>query len=156
MGEGRTEGAQPETEYVSVGDAAEILGVHRNTVRNRIKSGRIRAHKVIEGDKEVYRVALDSLGVNDHGRTSAVVHNKGAHRTTGSSDMVEALVNKIDQVVQQYTRELGDIREQLGAERTRREQAEEKARASEQEAERLREELEAERSKGFWRRLFGG
>jgi uncharacterized protein (DUF3084 family) len=65
-------------------------------------------------------------------------------------------VNKIDQVVQQYTRELGDIREQLGAERTRREQAEEKARASEQEAERLREELEAERSKGFWRRLFGG
>ena len=70
--------------------------------------------------------------------------------------MVEALVNKIDQVVQQYTRELGDIREQLGAERTRRELAEEKAREAEQETERVRLELEAERSKGFWRRLFGG
>jgi excisionase family DNA binding protein len=156
MGEGRTEGAQPETEHVSVGEAAEILDVHRNTVRNRIKSGRIRAHKVIEGDKEVYRVELGSLGVNDHVRTSAVVHNKGAQRTTESAGIVEALVNKIDQVVQQYTRELGDIREQLGAERTRRELAEEKSREAEQEAEGLRLELEAERSKGFWRRLFGG
>lgn len=156
MGEGRTEGAQPETEHVSVGEAAEILDVHRNTVRNRIKSGRIRAHKVIEGDKEVYRVELNSLGINDHVRTSAVVHNKGAQRTTESANMVEALVNKIDQVVQQYTRELGDLREQLGIEKTRRELAEEKARAAEQEAERLRIELESEQSKGFWRRLFGG
>ena len=156
MGEGRTEGAQTETEHVSVGEAADMLGVHRNTVHNRIKSGRIRAHKVIEGDKEVYRVELGSLGVNDHVRTSAIVHNKGAQRTTESAGMVEALVNKIDQVVQQYTRELGDIREQLGAERTRRELAEEKAREAEQEAEGLRLELEAERSRGFWRRLFGG
>jgi excisionase family DNA binding protein len=156
MGAGRTEGAQPEPQYVSVGEAAEILSVHRNTVRNRIKSGRIRAHKAIEGDKEVYRIELDSLGANGHVRTSAVVHNKGAQRTTESAGMVEALVNKIDQVVQQYTRELGDIREQLGAERTRRELAEEKSREAEQEAERLRLELEAERSKGFWRRLFGG
>ena len=156
MEAGRTEGAQTEPQYVSVGEAAEILGVHRNTVRNRIKSGRIRAHKAIEGDKEVYRVELDSLGANGHVRTSAVVHNKGAQRTTEGANMVEALVNKIDQVVQQYTRELGDIREQLGAERTRREQAEEKAQEAEQETERLRLELETERSKGFWRRLFGG
>ncbi len=156
MAEGHTEGAQPDTQYVSVGEAAEILDVHRNTVRNRIKSGRIRAHKVVEGDKEVYRVELNSLGVNNNVRTSAVVHNKGAHRTTERTDVVEALVNKIDQVVQQYTRELGAIREQLGAERARREQAEEKANTAQQEAEKLRAELEAERSKGFWRRLFGG
>jgi hypothetical protein len=37
-----------------------------------------------------------------------------------------------------------------------REQAEEKANIAQQVADRLREELEAERSKGFWRRLFGG
>jgi excisionase family DNA binding protein len=156
MGEGRTEGAQPDTRHVSVGEAAKILDVHRNTVRNRIKSGRIRAHKVIEGDKEVYRIELDSLGMSDDVRTSAEVHNKVAQRTTSGSELVEALVHKIEQVVQDYGRELGDIREQLGAERTRREQAEEKASAAEQEAERLQAELEAERSKGFWRRLFGG
>ena len=33
---------------------------------------------------------------------------------------------------------------------------EERARALMEERDRLREELEAERSKGFWRRLFGG
>ena len=34
--------------------------------------------------------------------------------------------------------------------------AHEERRRHQEEAERLREELEAERSKGFWRRLFGG
>ena len=44
---------------------------------------------------------------------------------------------------------MGAVREQLGVERGRRERLEE-------ENERLRAELEAERSKGFWARLFGG
>ena len=70
VGEDRTEGAQQDKEYVTVGEAAKLLGVHRNTIHNRIKNGRIRAHKVIEGDREVYRVKQDSLGV---GRTSADV-----------------------------------------------------------------------------------
>ncbi len=41
------------------------------------------------------------------------------------------------------------LREDLERERSERREAQEEAR-------RLREELEAERSKGFWRRLFGG
>jgi excisionase family DNA binding protein len=145
MGENRTEGAQ-EKVYLTVGEAAKLLGVHRNTVRNRIKRGRIRAHKVLEGDQEIYRIESDSLG---DVRTSADVHTMGAQRTTDGLQLVEVLMHRIDQVVQEYGRELGEVREQLGVERTRREQAEE-------EAERLRSELEAERSKGFWRRLFGG
>ena len=59
MGEGRTEGAQPDEspkEYVTVGEAAKLLGIHRNTVHNRIKVGRITAHKVVEGECEVYRI----------------------------------------------------------------------------------------------------
>ena len=43
--------------------------------------------------------------------------------------------------------------EQLTQERTRLEEARERA---QEEARELRAELEAERSKGFWRRLFGG
>ena len=41
------------------------------------------------------------------------------------------------------------LREDLERERSERREAQEEAR-------RLRETLEAERSKGFWRRLFGG
>ena len=34
MGEERTEGAQQGTEYLTVGEAAKMLGVHRNTIHN--------------------------------------------------------------------------------------------------------------------------
>jgi excisionase family DNA binding protein len=145
--EGAQQGAQHETQYVAVGEAAKLLGVHRNTVHHRIKSGRLRAHKVIEGDREVYRIERDSLGL---GRTDTLLHTIGAQRQNmPSTDIAQVIVDRLERVMQGYTSELGDVREQLGEERAKRQQAEE-------EASRLREELEAERSKGFWRRLFGG
>jgi excisionase family DNA binding protein len=146
---GRTEGEQVkdhETQHVTVGEAAKLLGVHRNTVHNRIKAGRIKAHKVIEGDREFYHIDRDSLGV---GRPSAVVRHEGAQRTFEGHELAQVIADRLEVVVQDYALELGDVREQLGEERAKREQAEE-------ENQRLREELEAERSKGFWRRLFGG
>jgi excisionase family DNA binding protein len=150
MAEGRTEGAQGdahETQYGTVGEAAKLLGVHRNTVHNRFKAGRIKAHKVIEGDKEVYRIDRDSLDV---GRTEAVEHHSDAQRTGGEGqELAQAIAHSLEVIVQGYTSELGDVREQLGEERAKGERAEEENR-------RLREELEDERSKGFWRRLFGG
>jgi|SRR5215212_3301467 len=147
------QGAQPETQYVSVGKAAKLLGIHRNTVHHRIKNGRIKAHKVLEGDREVYRIERDSLGI---GRTSASVRTLDAQRQISTEGLARLLTDRLEAIVQEYTLELGDVREQLGQERVRRQHAEEKADAVTQEAERLREELEAERSKGFWRRLFGG
>jgi excisionase family DNA binding protein len=145
MGEERTEGEQGKA-YLTVGEAAKLLGVHRNTVRNRIKAGRIRAHKVLEDEQEIYRIERDSL---DDVRTSAHVRTMNAHRAIEGSELVEVLVHRLEEIVQGYGRELGEVREQLSTERAKREQAEKEAR-------RLREELEAERSKGFWRRLFGG
>lgn len=133
MGEDRTEGRTEGAQYITVGEAAQLLGVHRNTVRNRIKDGRIKAHKVIEGEREVYRIDANSLDV---GRTSADMHNKVAQRTTSGSDVVQMLVHRIDQLMQDYNQQVGDIREQLGEERGRRLRVEE-------ENERLRQELEA-------------
>ena len=124
-----------------------MLGVHRNTVHHRIKSGRLRAHKVIEGVREVYRIERDSL---DLGRTGAHVRTLDAQRQNApGAEIAQVIVDRLDTVVQGYTLELGDVREQLGEERAKRQHAEE-------EANQLRAELEAERSKGFWRRLFGG
>jgi excisionase family DNA binding protein len=145
MEESHTEGAQGKT-YITVGEAAKLLGVHRNTVRNRIKSGRINAHKVLDGDQEIYRIDRDSLG---DVRTSADVHTMGAQRTTESRELAELISHRLEDIVRGYGRELGDVREQLGSERAKREQVE-------NENQELRAQLEAERSKGFWRRLFGG
>src|SRR5215216_2758811 len=133
MGEDRTEGRTEGAQYLTVGEAAQLLGVHRNTVRNRIKDGRIKAHKVLEGEREFYRVDANSLDV---GRTSADVHDKVAHRTTSGGDVVQMLAHRIDQLMQDYNQQVGELRERLGEERGRRIGVEE-------ENERLRQELEA-------------
>jgi excisionase family DNA binding protein len=135
MGEDRTQGAQPiepQKEYVTVGEAAKLLRVHRNTVHHRIKAGRITAHKVVEGGREMYRVELDSLGV---GRTRADVHTLDAQRTTASEELAQLIATRLEEIVHGYAHELGDVREQLGAERAHRYQAE-------NERDQLRKELE--------------
>jgi excisionase family DNA binding protein len=140
--EDRTEGAQPGKEYVTVGDAAKLLGVHRNTVHHRIKTGHITAHKVLEGDREVYRIERDSLGV---GRTSADVRTLDAQRTTAGEELSRMIATRLDEIVRDYTHQLGDLREELGAERARREMAESTLREGMAEERRRREEAERER-----------
>jgi excisionase family DNA binding protein len=135
VGEDRTQGAQPvepQKEYVTVGEAAKLLGVHRNTVHHRIKTGRITAHKVVEGEREIYRIELDSLGV---GRTRADVHTLDAQRTTAAEELAQLIATRLEEIVHGYAHELGDVREQLGTERARRYQAE-------NERDELRKELE--------------
>jgi excisionase family DNA binding protein len=145
VGEDRTEGAQRDEsskEYVTVGEAAKLLGVHRNTVHHRIKSGRITAHKVVEGEREIYRIERDSLGV---GRTSAAVHTLDAQRPTASEELSRMIATRLDEIVRDYTHEVGDLREELGAERARREMAESTLREGMAEERRRREEAERER-----------
>jgi excisionase family DNA binding protein len=135
VAEDHTEGAQqgePPKQYVTVGEAANLLGVHHNTVHNRIKAGRITAHKVVEGEREIYRIERDSLGV---GRPRADVHTLDAQRTTASEELAQLIATRLEEIVHGYTHELGDVREQLGAERARRYQAE-------RERDEMRRELE--------------
>jgi excisionase family DNA binding protein len=142
VGEDRTEGAQQGKEYVTVGEAAKLLGVHRNTVHNRIKKGCIRAHKVLEGDREVYRIERDSLDV---GRTSADVRTLDAQRTTAGEELSRIIATRLDEIVRDYTHQLGDLREELGTERARREMAETTLREGMDEERRRREAAERER-----------
>ncbi len=136
MGEECTEGAQRQPEYLTVGQAAKLLGVHRNTIHHRIKTGRIKAHKVRDADREVYRIERDSLGI---GRTSTDVRTLDAQRTNAGEVLAERIAVRLDEIVRDYTEQLGNIREQLGAERARREMAEERNAALEAELEALRE-----------------
>jgi excisionase family DNA binding protein len=151
VGEERTEGAQQGKEYVTVGEAAKLLGVHRNTIHNRIKAGRIKAHKVLEADREIYRVERDSFGT---GRTSVDVHTLDAQRTTASEELARMIAARLDEIVRNYTHKLGGLREELGAERARREMAEATLREGMAEERRRREEAERERDE-LRRELFG-
>jgi excisionase family DNA binding protein len=137
MGDERTEGAQQgesPKQYVTVGEAAKLLGVHRNTVHHRIKVGRITAHKVVEGEREVYRVELDSLGV---GRPSADVRTLDAQRPIAGEEMGRMIAARLDEIVRDYAEQLGDLREELGSERAHRQIAEQRAADLEAKLEKL-------------------
>jgi excisionase family DNA binding protein len=65
---------------VTIGEAADLLWVHRNTVRNRIKAGHYKAHKVVTPRGETYAIDLDSLHIDptkshDNPSQSQVHHN---------------------------------------------------------------------------------
>jgi hypothetical protein len=51
-------------EKVTIRDAATLLGVHPNTVRNRVKSGMYRAEKVLTERGETWMIDRDSLTTN--------------------------------------------------------------------------------------------
>ena len=78
-------------------------------------------HKVIEADRRVYRIDIDSLGVR---RTSADVHTSGAQRTTAGEELARIFTTRLGEIARNYTHELGEALGQPGAERERRYQAE--------------------------------
>ena len=58
-------------EYVSVAEAADILGVHKQTIRRMIKRGSLAAVEVGYGDKTTYmikRTDLENARLNPKGR----------------------------------------------------------------------------------------
>lgn len=113
MGEGGTEGAQ----WLGVGEVARLCNVHRNTVHNWIKSGRLDAHKVVENDREMYRINAESLA---NVRTEAPGRNLDAQRPTEAQELAEALGQRLQEIVQDHQQQMGYLREELGRERERR------------------------------------
>ncbi len=167
MGEGNTEGAQ----WLGVGDVARLCGVHRNTVHNWIKSGRLDAHKVIENDRDVYRINAESLA---NVRPEAPGRNLDAQRPTDAQELAEALGQRLQEIVQAHQQELGDLREELGRERQRREELEVRLQEYEREATETPESasegesgeeawetrtgpqsMDARERVPWWRKLFG-
>ena len=156
-------------ERLTIAEAAALLGVHKNTVRNRIKNGSYRAEMVQTERGPTYLIERESLLTN-------------LNTNTLSSASQELVSNQAMEFVQELLRpfvsELGEVREELGAERARRQMAEERIAALQAELEALREDRispqsleeepdmaqqpqatagEAEEGvqRSWWRRMFG-
>jgi excisionase family DNA binding protein len=177
VGEDRTEGHNSGslTDRLTISEAATLLGVHKNTVRNRIKDGTYEAETVVTERGPTYFIKresiLDNLTTNTLSR--------------GSQELVSPQAMEfVQELLRPFVTELGQVREQLGAERARREMAEERAAALEVELEAIKEGREdapespqmhtvggvprggdtdspdhhtpSERERPWWRRLFGG
>ena len=154
----------PET--LTIKQAAALLGVHPNTVRNRIKSGMYEAEKVITEHGETFMLSRSEL--EKRAPTNTV--------PSASHSQPLPIVREVMQAaLEPFVRELGEVREELGRERERREQAERRVEELERQLEPPqsptpspeasegtppRPEREAAEEpaqpRPWWRRIFGG
>jgi excisionase family DNA binding protein len=154
---------------LTIAEAATLLGVHKNTVRNRIKNGSYRAEMIQTERGPTYLIERESLLTNLTTNTLS----------SASQELVsQSGMEFVQELLRPFVSELGEVREELGAERARRQMAEERAAALEAELEAFREtrespetaEEEPEREepdaatggaqegvrRSWWRRMFGG
>ncbi len=156
-GQSRTEdlGTEASSGWVTTEVAARAVRVSPRTIRRLIDKGELEARAEGEGVRRKWFVSVDSL----HALRMSQVGEDSSPRTVREEDLADSLADVIRDMsarLEDRTAEAVEMRTRLElTERTRSTTEEEAARLRE-ENERLRSELEAERSKGFWRRLFGG
>ena len=103
---------------VTITEAATLLGVHPNTVRGRVKAGIYDAEKVTTEHGLTWMIDRDSLVNNPLSKDSQhppsqVVNTEGA-----------TPIEVVQSLLRPFVEDLGRVREELGAERVLREQAE--------------------------------
>jgi DNA-binding transcriptional MerR regulator len=157
VGEDRIRGKDAgESGWVTTRVAAEALGVDPRTVRTYIRRGLLQARVEGEGVEKAYSVDVDSLhGLRDARNAEGKRPHKTRAKSADAEDFVELIRDLTAQVVEAST-EAADLRTRLQLSERAQSSVEEEARTLREERDRLRSELEAERSKGFWARLFGG
>jgi len=169
VGEGQDTDNIGRGDRLTIAEAAALLGVHKNTVRNRIKNGSYRAEIVKTERGPTYLIERESLLTN----LSANTLSRASQELVGHQGMEFA-----QELLRPFVSELGEIREELGAERVRRQMAEERTAALEAELEAFREarespqtveeepdkaeqphaaagEAEEDVQRSWWRRMFG-
>jgi regulator of protease activity HflC (stomatin/prohibitin superfamily) len=144
MGEGRQDNNKPGKagDRVTIAEAAALLDVHPNTVRNRVKAGIYAAEKVMTENGQTWMLERNSILDNPLPKGSQQAPSQR------KPDVELQATELVQQLLRPFVEDLGRVREELGAERVRRVQAEQDRNqlAAEQAAERgLREEAERER-----------
>jgi hypothetical protein len=163
--------------------AAASLGVTPRTIRSYIQQGDLVGELEGKGIEQAWRVSITSLEELRDKRQSQGKLQRKNRRSSIEEDVMEViqslsarletrvaeaadlrarleLTAKAESTLQaERDRLLADVkreREEKGRERERADLLEQQRQQAQEEAQRLRAELEAELSKGFWKRLFGG
>src|SRR5215218_5845999 len=112
VGEGRdTDNIGRGGDRLTIAEAAALLGVHKNTVRNRIKNGSYRAEMVQTERGPTYLIEREGL-----------LNNLTTNTLSSASQEVVSpqAMEFVQELLRPFVTELGEVREELGAERTRR------------------------------------
>ena len=157
MGEDLTRGnSAGESGWVTTQVAAEALGVDPRTVRTYIRQGLLNARVEGEGVEKAYSVDIDSVYALRDARKSSGKGPRKNRESSASAEDLTGLIRDLTAQVVETNSEAASLRTRLQLTERAHSSLEEEARALREERDRLRAELEAERSRGFWARLFGG
>ncbi len=171
--------ASDRQEYYTVPEAAKVLGISDRRVRQIAQDGKVDGVRSDDGWKlfrySVHtfrdrRVAQEPVrGAREPSlearewieRVTTLERELG--RLEGRLELTERAESTLREERQRLLEDLDRERERLAQEQAKAEEVRQDAEQfihereeAQEDARRLREELEAERSKGFWRRLFGG
>jgi len=145
-----------EEDTYTTGQAARILRVTDRGVRKMIDRGELEAHQDERGRHLIPQRAVHAMLEE---RREAEVGERSPEETSRGTEEARELRERVESL----QRELGRLEGRLElTERTESTMREERERLEqllgEERAERrrLQEQLDAERSRGFWQRLFGG
>lgn len=146
--------------WTTTAAAAKALGVSSRTVRLYIERGELEGQLESGTDKRVWLVSIDSLNTlrAKRGTGGIVPENNPEIAETipeAMHDLAVRLENRAAEAAELRTRLELTEKTQSTIEDERNRLLEELDREKER-GEQLQAELEAERSKGFWQRLFGG
>ena len=149
---GDPEGSSVDEGWVTTKVAAEAIGVTARTIRTYIHEGELQGKVEKEGINKRLLVSIASL---DELRMRR--EREGKFRPQrGSPSAREKGEGDVAEVIRELTARLEERAAEAASLRTRLELTAEAESTLKERVAKLEEELEAERSKGFWRRLFGG
>jgi hypothetical protein len=147
--------------FYSVPEAAKIIGITEGRIRQLARAGKLEGEQP-EGYWKLYRYSVHDYRDRKREQEGPSEATEGTHEAREWIERVTTLERELGrlegrlELTEKTESTMREERERLlsdlGRERERADQLE----GAQEEARRLREELEAERSKGFWRRLFGG
>ncbi len=122
--------AEGPIETLTIAEAAALLGVHRNTVRNRVKAGRYKAYKVVTPQGETYAIERASLDLPltttaNNAAQAQVPDNRdnsiqadalaSAAQSSQQLVVVQQLLAPFVEELSRTNAELGRVQERLGA-----------------------------------------
>ena len=135
--------------------AARAVRVSPRTIRRLIDRGELEAKAEGEGVERRWLISVDSLHALRASRQGEGDRPRGVPESE-SADNIADVLREMSARIEMRTAEAVEMRTRLELTEQAQSSIEQEAHKLREENERLRAELEVERSKGFWRRLFGG
>jgi DNA-binding transcriptional MerR regulator len=138
--------------WTTTAAAAKVLNVSPRTIRLYIEKGELEGRLEEGTDKRIWLVSIDSLNTIRAKRgTSGIVPDESPEIAETVPEAMRELALRLES----RAAEAAELRIRLELTEKTQSTVEQERNQLQERVEKLETELEAERSKGFWQRLFG-